>query len=86
MLPPTLQEVLISLICKPEKDLTLPSSYPHISVLSVDLKLIAKVIDLRWEQYLPLFINEDQTRSIRNRMNVNNLRRLFHIISEVKQS
>lgn len=85
-LPPTLQEALISLICKPERDPTLPSSYSPISLLNVDLKLIAKAIALRLEKYLPSLINEDQTGFIKNRMASNNLRCLFHIISEMKQS
>lgn len=85
-LPPTLQEALISLICKPEKDPTLPSSYRPISLLNIDLKLIAKVIALRLDKYLPSLINKDQTGFIRNRNSTNNLRRLFHIISEAKQS
>lgn len=38
VLPPTLREVLISLICKPEKNPTLPSSYSPVS-LPNDLRL-----------------------------------------------
>lgn len=60
VLPPTLQEALISLICKPEKDHFMPSSYCPISFINVDLKCIAKAITFRLEGYLQTLINNDK--------------------------
>lgn len=81
-LPPTLQEALISLICKPDKDPTVCGSYRPISLINIDLKILAKILALRLEKVLPTLINTDQTGFIRNRMSSNNFQHLFHIIHE----
>lgn len=60
VLAPTLQEALISLICKPEKHSIMASSYRPISFINVYLKLIAKAIAFRLEGYLRTLINNNQ--------------------------
>ena len=52
-LPPTTQEALITLICKPDKDPQLMGSYRPISLLPVESKVFAKAIAARLETYLP---------------------------------
>uniref|UniRef100_A0A3B4X6N3 Reverse transcriptase domain-containing protein n=1 Tax=Seriola lalandi dorsalis TaxID=1841481 RepID=A0A3B4X6N3_SERLL len=83
-LPPTAQEALIALICKPEKDPEIMASYRPISLLSVESKIFAKAIAIRLEKHLSLLIHKDQTGFIRNRSSMNNLRRLFYITSEIR--
>ena len=83
-LPPTIQEALITLICKPEKDPELAGSYRPISLLSVESKVYAKAIATRLEDYLPFLVHKDQTGFIKNRVSMNNLRRLFYIITQTE--
>lgn len=80
-LPPTLTQASISLILKKDKDPTNCSSYRPISLLNVDIKILAKLIACRLETILPLVISEDQTGFIKNRHSFTNIRRLLSIIN-----
>uniref|UniRef100_A0A3B3HW57 Reverse transcriptase domain-containing protein n=1 Tax=Oryzias latipes TaxID=8090 RepID=A0A3B3HW57_ORYLA len=79
MLPQTLNQAIISLILKKEKDPLSCSSYRPISLLNVDFKILSKILSIRLETILPKIINPDQTGFIRNRHSFSNLRRLFNI-------
>ncbi|KAA8577775.1 hypothetical protein FQN60_005362, partial [Etheostoma spectabile] len=67
VLPPTLNQALISLIVKKDKDPNLCGSYRPISLLNNDVKLLAKVLARRLETCLPSIISEDQTGFILGR-------------------
>ncbi|KAF7653218.1 hypothetical protein LDENG_00086010, partial [Lucifuga dentata] len=56
------------------------SSYRPISVLDLDLKLIAKILASRLGKILPSIINSDQTGFIRGRYSSHNVRRLLNIM------
>lgn len=79
-LPPTLMQATISLILIKDKDPLLAASYRPISLLSVDLKLLSKLLAMRLESVLPSIISPDQTGFIRGRHSFSNLRRLFNIL------
>lgn len=85
-LPPTTQEALITLICKPEKDPELMGSYRPISLLVVESKIFAKAMATRLEIHLSSLVHKDQTGFVKNRSSMNNLRRLFYITSEAGSS
>uniref|UniRef100_A0AAR2LWN9 Reverse transcriptase domain-containing protein n=1 Tax=Pygocentrus nattereri TaxID=42514 RepID=A0AAR2LWN9_PYGNA len=70
----------ISLLLKPGKDPTLPSSYRPISLINVDLKIICKVLARRLEKITPYIIHSDQTGFIKGRHSADNTRRLINII------
>lgn len=59
-------------------------SYRPISLLPVESKIFAKAIAMRLEGFLTNLNHRDQTGFIKNRAAMNNLRRLFHIISETE--
>lgn len=79
-LPSTLTQASISLILKKNKDPLSCASYRPISLLSVDLKLLSKLLAKRLESVLPSIISPDQTGFIQNRHSFFNIRRLLNIV------
>ncbi len=75
-LPDNMNTATISLLLKPNKDPTLPSSYRPISLINVDIKIIAKALAYRLEKVTPSIIHPDQTGFIKGRLASNNTRRL----------
>ena len=80
VLPPTLNQALISLILKKDKDPNLCGSYRPISLLNNDVKLLAKVLSRRLETCLPSIISEDQTGFILGRQLSSSVRRLLSVV------
>ena len=66
VLPQSLKEASISLILKKNKNPSHCKSYRPISLLNVDVKILAKVLALRLERFLPQIISPDQTGFIKN--------------------
>lgn len=66
-LPPSMCEASISLLLKKDKDPLICGSYRPISLLNVDVKILAKVIAGRLQQVLPALISTDQTGFILGR-------------------
>lgn len=79
-LPPTLRQASISLLLKKDKDPVKCSSYRPISLLNVDVKILAKMLALRLETVLPSLVSSDQTGFIKNRQLFFNIRRVFNIL------
>lgn len=79
-LPPSLMEANISLVLKKGKPSEECSSYRPISVLNLDLKLLAKILASRLENVLPTVIANDQTGFICGRYSSHDVRRLLYII------
>lgn len=77
-LPPTLRQSCISLILKKDKDPHECGSYRPISLLNVDVKILAKMLAERLESVLPLIIHSDQTGFIKNRLLSHNIRSAFN--------
>lgn len=80
VLTPTLRQASISLLLKKGKDPLSCSSYRPISLLNVDIKILAKVLALHLESVLPTIISPDQTGFIKNRKSFFNVRRVFNIL------
>lgn len=80
VLPPTLNQALISLILKKDKDPNLCGSYRPISLLNNDVKILAKVLARRLETCLPNIISEDQTGFILGRQLSSSVRRLLNVV------
>lgn len=79
-LPQTLREASISLILKKNNDSSYCESYRPISLLNVDVKILAKVLALRLEPILSQIISPGHTGFIKHRYSFFNIRRLFNII------
>ena len=84
-LPPTLNSADISVILKKDKPPELCGSYRPISLISVDSKLLSKLLARRLEKLLPILINSDQTGFINGRYSTSNVRRLLNIIQFTSQ-
>ena len=79
-LPESLNEAIISLIPKKDKDLMDPVNYRPISLIHVDCKILSKTIALRLDLILRKIIHKDQVGFIKNRSSTDNMRRLLHLI------
>lgn len=79
-LPVSFSEATITLIAKKEKDPTQSSSYRLISLLNVDVKILAKIMAHRVENVLPSVISIDQNGFIKNRHSYYSTRRLFSML------
>lgn len=76
----------ITVIHKKEKDPEECSSYRPISLLNVDLKVLAKILAKRLEHVIPDIIDPDQTGFIKGRHSYCNTRRLFNIICHLNRN
>lgn len=79
-LPATLRQASISLIHKKDKDPLNCASYRPISLLPVDVKILAKILARCLGPIMPLIISEDQTGFIAGRHSFSNIRRLLGVI------
>lgn len=79
-LPLTLRQATISLILKKGKDPLSCSNYRPISLLCVDVKILAKMLSKRLEDILPSIVSDDQTGFVKGRHSFHNIRRLFDIL------
>ncbi|XDV45285.1 hypothetical protein PO909_013405 [Leuciscus waleckii] len=84
-LPPTLSTANISVILKKNKAPDMCGSYRPISLISVDSKLLSKLLARRLEKLLPTLINSDQTGFVYGRYSSSNVRRLLNIIQFTSQ-
>lgn len=80
VLPPTLNQAVISLILKKDKDPKWCSSYRTISLLNNDDKLLAKVLAKRLETCLPSIISEHQTGFILGHQLSSSVCTLFNVL------
>ena len=80
LLPPTLNQALISVILKKDKDPKLCSSYRPISLLNNDVKILAKVLATRLDSCLSSVISEDQTGFVSGRQLSFSVRRLLNTV------
>ncbi|KAI5085645.1 hypothetical protein C0J45_2327, partial [Silurus meridionalis] len=79
-LPPSLRQASISLLLKPDRNPLECGSYRSISLLNVDVNILAKVLSLRLETVIQDIIHPDQTGFIKNRQVFFYIRRLMNII------
>ena len=80
-IPTHMNTALITVLPKPNKDPTLPSSYRPLSLINTDLKIITKTLAIRMESVISSLIHPDLTGFIKNRHASDNIRRLFNLIS-----
>lgn len=76
-LPPSMTEAVIIVLLKSGKDQSNPDSYHPISLLSTDIKLLAKALVIRLSKCISNLIHCDQSGFIPNRSTANNIRLFF---------
>ena len=79
-LPESLNQDIISLMPKKDKDSTDPVNYRPISLINVDCKILSKTLALRLDQVLPKIIHKDKVGFTKHRSSSDNMRRLLHFI------
>ena len=84
-LPPTLGIANISVILKRDKPSDMYGSYRPISLISVNSKLLSKLLARCLEKLLPTLINSDQTGFVHGHYSTSNERRLLNIIQFTSQ-
>ncbi|CAI5643337.1 unnamed protein product [Oreochromis niloticus] len=80
LLPPTLSQALITVLLKKGKDPTSCTSYRPISLLNVDVKVLAKILAVGLEKVLPTIISDEQNGFIKGRQLFFNVRMLLNVI------
>lgn len=76
-LPQSMNEAIIVLLLKPGKEAHLPDSYRPISLLTTDVKLLARVLATRLAKVIHKVVHRDQSGFIPSRSTALNIRRLF---------
>lgn len=71
-----MEEAYIVLILKPGKNLEFPESYRPISLLQLDIKILAKILAIRLNTVILTLIHPDQTGFMPAKNTAYNLRRL----------
>ena len=79
-LPQSLTEASISLILKPGKDPLQCGSYRPISLLNLDVKILAKLLASRLDTVMPQVISMDQTGFMKDRHSFTNIRKLLNVV------
>lgn len=77
LLPDSMNEAVIIVLLKPCKETTLSDSYRPISLLTTDVKLLARVLATRLAQVIHKLVHKDQSGFIPTRFTAQNIRRLF---------
>lgn len=85
-LPPTLNLAHVSVLLKRGKPPDICGSYRPISLISVDSKILSKLLAKRLENLLPVLINPDQTGFIHGRYSSSNVRRLLNVVQSSSQN
>ncbi len=75
---------IITLLLKKDKDTLSCSSYRPISLISADVKILAKALILRFKPYIDNLIHYDQTGFLKGRLASDNICRLLHIIDHAQ--
>lgn len=79
-IPDSWKQVNIVTIPKPNKDVSLPSSYRPIAVLNKDYKIFTGVLVCRLNKIVQFYVEEDQTGFIAHRNISDNIRWVLNVI------
>lgn len=79
-LPESLNQAIILLIPKKDKDSMDPANYSPISLINVDCKIRSQTLALRLDVVVHKIIHKDQVGFIKHRSSSDNMRRLLHLI------
>lgn len=79
-LPPTLTQASVPLLLKKGKNPTSCDTYRPLSLLNVDIKILANVLAIRLEKVLPVIISEKQNGFIIGQQLFFNVRPLLNVI------